>query len=431
MLLALALVAALVPQEPAVLPATPSLYDLELRALDGKPFDAAALRGKVALVVNVASRCGYTPQYAGLQELHDELAPKGFVVLGIPSNDFGGQEPGTPDEIRAFCTERYSVTFPLLEKAQVKGGDGQSRVYALLHELTGELPSWNFGKYVVARDGRSARFFGTKVAPDDAGLRKAIDDALAAPMALSGVLSEAEFAAQHDLREDAAPALRGSAVEVAGTKMYLSLPQGAAAPLPALVVIHEFWGLNDHVKHWADRLAADGYAALAVDLYGGFVAKDRDAAANAMRSVDAAKARQTLLAAVAFLQQDPRVAAKQIGSIGWCFGGAWSLQLAIASEELDAAVIYYGRLIHDPAQLRAIRAPVLGIFADRDRGIPPASVDAFEAAMREAGRDLRVLRYDADHAFANPSGARYDRKHAAAAWQQAQAFLAKHLKPKR
>lgn len=437
--LALALVAVFAPQEPPVVapalasasakaPADVSVYSGSVGALDGETFDLSSLRGKVTLVVNVASACGYTPQYAGLQRLHEELAPQGFTVLGFPSNDFGGQEPGTAAEIREFCTENYGVTFPLLAKVQVKAGETQAPVYQRLQQLTGELPKWNFGKYVVARDGKRAWFFPTRTAPDDPKLREAIDAALKTPLPLTGVLDEKEFAALHELRKDAPPALRGEMVPLRDGKAYLSLPQGKEAPLPGVILIHEWYGLNDHIKHWADRLAADGYAALAVDLYGGVVATDRETASKAMQSVDEANAQGVLNAAMKFLGEDPRVRARKRACIGWCFGGMWSLRCAIAEPELSAAVIYYGRLVTDPEQLASIRAPVLGIFGTRDRGIPPAAVDAFENAMKTAGREVRILRYDAEHAFANPSGARYDHEHAAAAWAQARAFLARQLK---
>ena len=138
-------------------------------------------------------------------------------------------------------------------------------------------------------------------------------------------------------------------------------------------------------------------------------------------------AEATLKAGHRFLATDPRVMATHQGSIGWCFGGGWSLQLALAEPALDAAVVYYGRLVTDVAALRKIHAPVLGVFGERDRGIPKESVDAFAAAMTEAGRDLRVLRYDAEHAFANPSSARYDQASASAAWAEVRQFLRQHL----
>ncbi len=249
------------------------------------------------------------------------------------------------------------------------------------------------------------------------------------PMGWTGVLDEASFAALHDLKQGAvAEPLHGQDIEIDGQRAYLSLPAGAKAPLPAVLVIHEWWGLNDHIRHWADRLAADGYAALAVDLDGGHTATTREEATALMRAVDENAARATLLRAHRFLAEDPRIRATRRGVVGWCFGGGWSLQLALAAPDLDASVVYYGRLVTDVEALRAIHAPMLGVFGNRDQGIPPASVDAFAAAMKEAGRDLRVLRYDADHAFANPSGARYDANNAAAAWAEVRSFLAAKLR---
>jgi glutathione peroxidase len=155
-----------------------SFYRVAARTLDGQPADLGAYAGKVALVVNVASQCGYTPQYAGLEKLYGDLRGKGFVVLGFPSNDFGGQEPGSAAEIRQFCSVNYGVTFPLFEKVVTKAGAGQSPVYANLRKQSGELPSWNFAKYLVGKDGKVVRFYRSGVKPDDAGLRKDIETAL-------------------------------------------------------------------------------------------------------------------------------------------------------------------------------------------------------------------------------------------------------------
>jgi glutathione peroxidase len=155
-----------------------SLYDLNVTTLAGQPADLAAYRGRVTLVVNVASRCGYTPQYAGLEKLHRELAPKGFAVLGFPSNDFGGQEPGAPDEIRQFCKLTYDVTFPMFSKVVTKSDPGQSPVYSFLGE-SGTLPQWNFSKYVVDKNGKVVAFFPSRVEPDSPELRAAIEKALA------------------------------------------------------------------------------------------------------------------------------------------------------------------------------------------------------------------------------------------------------------
>ncbi|MFM7134203.1 MAG: glutathione peroxidase [Planctomycetota bacterium] len=158
-----------------------SLFDLDARALDGTDADLGEHRGKVALVVNVASQCGLTPQYAALQQLQEKYKDRGLVVLGFPSGDFGGQEFGSAKEIREFCDARYRITFPMFEKCRVKAGEGQSDVFAMLGTKTGELPGWNFGKYIVSRDGRTAVFFASNVAPDSKRMVEAIEKALAEP----------------------------------------------------------------------------------------------------------------------------------------------------------------------------------------------------------------------------------------------------------
>jgi glutathione peroxidase len=155
-----------------------SFYELKTNALDGKPADLGAYKGKVAVVVNVASKCGYTPQYAGLEKLWREMKDKGVVVLGFPSNDFGGQEPGTPEEIATFCKLNYDVTFPLFSKVVTKAGADQSPIYGFLGK-TGNLPAWNFSKYVVDKKGHVVAFFPSKVTPDAAELREALAKALA------------------------------------------------------------------------------------------------------------------------------------------------------------------------------------------------------------------------------------------------------------
>lgn len=166
--------------EYAVPMGTGSFYDLKVNTLAGQPADLSAYRGKVVVVVNVASQCGFTPQYAGLEKLYREMAPKGVTVLGFPSNDFGGQEPGTPEEIQTFCKRTYDVTFPLFAKVVTKAGPGQSPVYAFLGE-SGNLPGWNFAKYVIDRNGKVVAFFPSRVVPDAPELRAAIEKALTAP----------------------------------------------------------------------------------------------------------------------------------------------------------------------------------------------------------------------------------------------------------
>jgi glutathione peroxidase len=157
--------------------AVSSFYDLETMTLDGKPGNLAQYKGKVSLVVNVASKCGYTPQYAGLEKLQRDMKDKGFNVLGFPSNDFGGQEPGTAQEIATFCRLTYDVTFPMFEKVVTMKGPDQSPVYTFLGS-SGHLPAWNFSKYVVDKRGRIVAFFPSQVTPEDPALRAAIAKAL-------------------------------------------------------------------------------------------------------------------------------------------------------------------------------------------------------------------------------------------------------------
>jgi glutathione peroxidase len=154
-----------------------SFYDLKTSTLAGSPANMKEYAGKVALVVNVASKCGYTPQYKGLQALYTELAPKGFVILGFPSNDFGGQEPGTAEEIKTFCELNYGVTFPLFAKVVTRPGPEQSPLYSWLGQ-TGNLPKWNFSKYLIGKDGKVIAFYPSSVKPDAPELRAAIEQAL-------------------------------------------------------------------------------------------------------------------------------------------------------------------------------------------------------------------------------------------------------------
>ncbi len=154
-----------------------SFYAMKTTTLQGQPADLAQFAGKVTLVVNVASECGYTPQYAGLQKLHDELQGRGFSVLGFPSNDFGQQEPGSAEEIQTFCKRNYGVSFPMFSKLVTKAGPEQSPIYAWLGR-SGQLPNWNFCKYLVDRNGRVIAFYPSKVTPEARELREAVDTAL-------------------------------------------------------------------------------------------------------------------------------------------------------------------------------------------------------------------------------------------------------------
>ena len=179
-LAAMATLTAATPQQPVSSGANvSSFYNFKTDTLLGKPADLGAYRNKVTLVVNVASKCGYTPQYEGLEKLHRELSEKGFAVLGFPSNDFGGQEPGTPAEIAEFCRLTYDVTFPMFAKVSTLAGPDQSPIYKFLG-TTGHLPAWNFSKYLVGKNGKVIAFYPSEVTPEAPELRAAIAKALAA-----------------------------------------------------------------------------------------------------------------------------------------------------------------------------------------------------------------------------------------------------------
>lgn len=209
---------------------------------------------------------------------------------------------------------------------------------------------------------------------------------------------------------------------------YLARPENSGKDAPGIIVIHEWWGLNDNIRNMTDKLAGEGYTALAVDLYKGKVAESSDSASTYARSVDDKEAVNNLTQAYNYLNQQEK--AQNIGVIGWCFGGGWSLQTALAHpRKIDATVIYYGRLVTDPEQLTKLEMPVLGIFGAEDEGIPPEKAREFESALNEGGVSNSIYIYDgAGHAFANPSGSRYMKKAAEDAWQKTTSFFEKHLK---
>jgi carboxymethylenebutenolidase len=224
-----------------------------------------------------------------------------------------------------------------------------------------------------------------------------------------------------------AEGIRDELVEGEGVRGYLARPAGE--PRAGLIVIHEWWGLNDNIREMSKRLAEEGYLALAVDLYEGEVAADAEQARSLMSAAmgDSDRIDAVLEAAYRWLREEGEV--ERVGSIGWCLGGALSLRTAIMlPEELDAAVIYYGRLVTEPARLAPLRMPILGIFGGRDRGIPLESVREFEAMLQTLGKTAEIVVYDhADHAFANPSGTRYEPEAAADAWRRTLEFLDEHL----
>jgi carboxymethylenebutenolidase len=210
---------------------------------------------------------------------------------------------------------------------------------------------------------------------------------------------------------------------------YLALPSGGGKH-PAIVVIHEWWGLNDWVKEQAQKFAEQGYVALAVDLYRGKVATTPDDAHILMRGLPDDRGMRDLEAAFAYLSSRHDVNAAKIGSIGWCMGGSWSIKFAVDQPKLAACVVNYGWLPSDPALIAKIKAPVLGNFGAEDQGIPPKDVKAFESAMKASGKIADIKIYDgAGHAFENPNNKQGYRPEAAAdAMQRSSAFFQQNLK---
>jgi glutathione peroxidase len=158
------------------------VHEIKIHTIDGKPASLGDYKGKVVLLVNVASQCGLTPQYKALQALQDKYSGKGFTVVGVPCNDFGAQEPGTSEQIQAFCKDNYSVTFPLMEKVHVKGPE-QHPLYARLTGDGSEFPGtieWNFGKFLIGRDGEVLKRFKPQITPDAEEVTSAIEAALSA-----------------------------------------------------------------------------------------------------------------------------------------------------------------------------------------------------------------------------------------------------------
>jgi glutathione peroxidase len=162
-------------------PASPGVYSFTLNSIDGKPSPLADYKGKVVLIVNVASQCGYTPQYSALESIYEKYKDQGFVILGFPANNFGAQEPGTNEEIKTFCTRKFNVSFPMYSKISVKGDD-QAPLYAYLTKQTpagisGEI-KWNFTKFLVDRNGNVVQRFEPAVTPDSKDVTGAIEKEL-------------------------------------------------------------------------------------------------------------------------------------------------------------------------------------------------------------------------------------------------------------
>ena len=210
-----------------------------------------------------------------------------------------------------------------------------------------------------------------------------------------------------------------------GLEVSAALAVPAQTPAPAVMLVHEWWGLNDQIKSVAAELAKQGYLALAIDLYRGQVTDDPSAARNFMTRVDAAAASDTVGSWLRWLKSTGDGTGKA-ATIGWCFGGGWSLNASLA-EPVDATIVYYGYVTKPSGDLEALQGPVLGHFAERDRWINHDMVDGFESEMGKAGKSVTNHWYSADHAFANPTSARYDDDDAALAWQRSLDFLRQNL----
>jgi carboxymethylenebutenolidase len=239
--------------------------------------------------------------------------------------------------------------------------------------------------------------------------------------ALTVLLATTSFAAEGK------PVSYKSGDETVKAMMYTPAGKG---PFPALIVIHEWWGLNDWVKDQASKLADQGYAALAIDMYRGKVANTPEEAHEIMRGVPEDRAARDLTAAYDYLAAQQNVNKAKIGSIGWCMGGGYSLQTALSVPTLKTAVINYGHLATEPENLRKINASVLGIFGAKDRGIPVEDVQKFETQLKSLGKKVEIHIYpDAGHGFENPNNKEgYREADAKDAWNNTLKWLGQNLK---
>lgn len=231
-----------------------------------------------------------------------------------------------------------------------------------------------------------------------------------------------------ELASAAASGMEDVSIKTASGKVVtasVALPDAEKAP--TILLIHEWWGLNDQIKAVAAEFAKLGYIAVAVDMYGGEVATDPKGAMSLMKEVTPEGGTETLTAWIDWLRNHDRSTGK-VATLGWCFGGGWSLNASLATE-VDATVIYYGRVNKTPEQLATLKSPVLGHFGTLDKSINKEMVNGFLASAKEAGKDEQILTYwyNADHAFANPTGSRYDEADAALSWERTKTFLSAHL----
>ena len=229
-----------------------------------------------------------------------------------------------------------------------------------------------------------------------------------------------------DLMKGGSHMVETSNVTYGNNTGFLAVPT-SDGPHPGIIMIHEWWGLNENIEQTAEKLASHGYVVLAVDLFDGEVATDAKSAMELTGAFVQDDAIINMNNAVNYLETTHDV--DMVGSIGWCFGGQQSLVLAMNNDEMDATVIYYGRPVLEPEALSSITWPVLGIFAELDQGIPPETVDEFRDALNEAGVINSISVYhNVDHAFANPTGERYDPDAADDAWNATLLFLSQELK---
>jgi carboxymethylenebutenolidase len=251
--------------------------------------------------------------------------------------------------------------------------------------------------------------------------RRSVVKSIAAGVPLATILADPMLA-----RAVAAGLETVSLTTAGGRKVSAALALPARTPAPSVLLIHEWWGLNDQIKAAAAEFAKDGYVALAVDLFDGKVAKTPDAARALTGGLDPKAATDTLTSWIAWLRKYPKGDHK-VATVGWCFGGGWSLNASLATP-VDATIIYYGNVRKTAAELASLKGPVLMHYGTQDKYINTAMVQGFEAEAKKAGKDVTVYAYDANHAFANPTGAAYPYNKAAAelAWQRTLAFLKKY-----
>lgn len=253
--------------------------------------------------------------------------------------------------------------------------------------------------------------------------REVIRQFAAAPVAVGSL---AAVLANPDAARAAASSLETVTISTAsGRAISAAWGAPAAARAPSVLVIHEWWGLNDYIKSVAADFVAQGYGALALDLFGGKVAASADEGRANIGAMKNEEALETCAAWIDWLRaRDDSSGA--VGTIGWCFGGGWSLNTSLV-RPVEATVIYYGNVARTAAELAPLKGPVLGHFGLQDQNMNQEMVAGFEAAMDEAGKACEIHWYDANHAFANPTGARYDEADAALAWQRTTGFLAANL----